>query len=73
MEKFDAYLTIKEAADYLRVSPNTLRNWGRDGKVQMHRNPINGYRLFKRSDLEELLGHIADSKRESERQPRKAK
>lgn len=62
MEKLDAYLTIREAAAFLGVSPNTLRNWGRDGKVPMHRNPINGYRLFKRSDLEQLLKEIATSR-----------
>ena len=47
MTKLDSYLTIKEAAEYLGVSANTLRNWGRDNKLPMHRNPINGYRLFK--------------------------
>jgi len=73
VEKRDAYLTIKEAAGFLGVSPNTRRNWERDGKVPMHRNPINGYRLFKQSDLEELLGQIADSKRRTETKPRKAK
>ena len=52
MTKLDSYLTIKEAAEYLGVSPNTLRNWGRDDKVPMHRNPINGYRLFKITDLD---------------------
>ena len=62
MEKLDAYLTIKEAALFLAVSANTLRNWGRDGKVAMHRNPINGYRLFKRSDLEKLLREIEESR-----------
>ncbi|MDA8564151.1 helix-turn-helix domain-containing protein [Mariniblastus sp.] len=61
MGKLDTYLTIKEAAEYLGVSPNTLRNWGRDGKVAMHRNPINGYRLFKANDLDRLLGQIEKS------------
>ena len=28
MEKLDGYLRIKEAAEFLGVSPNTLRNWG---------------------------------------------
>ena len=69
VEKLDAYLTIKEAAEFLGVSTNTLRNWGRDGKVPMHRNPINGYRLFKRSDLEQLLSEIEKS---GKHRPRKA-
>ena len=69
MEKLDAYLTIKEAAEFLGVSTNTLRNWGRDDKVPMHRNPINGYRLFKRSDLEQFLSEIEKS---GKHRPRKA-
>ncbi|TWT30128.1 MerR family transcriptional regulator [Blastopirellula retiformator] len=55
MPKLSQYLTIKEAAEYLGVSQNTLRNWGRDQKIPMHRNPINGYRLFRKSDLDEIL------------------
>lgn len=55
MEKLTGFLRVKEAAEFLGVSPNTLRNWSRDGKVPVHRNPINGYRLYKQSDLERLL------------------
>ena len=62
MEKLDTYLTIKDAAEFLGVSLNTLRNWGRDGKVPMHRNPVNGYRLFKKSDLERLLRDTQQSR-----------
>lgn len=69
MEKLDAYLRIKEAAAFLGVSLNTLRNWGRDGKLPMHRNPVNRYRLFKKSDLERLLRDAQRSRTE----PRKAK
>ena len=58
MKKLTDYLQVKEAAEFLGVSPNTLRNWSRDGKIAVHRNPINGYRLFKRSDLEKLLREI---------------
>jgi excisionase family DNA binding protein len=61
MAKLDAFLTVKDAADYLGVSPNTLRNWGREGKVPMHRNPINGYRLFKTKDLDALVREIEKS------------
>ena len=55
MEKLDGYLRIKEAAEFLGVSPNTLRNWGRDGKILEHRHPMNNYRLYKKNDLAELL------------------
>ena len=53
------YLSIKDAAHFLGVSPGTLRNWGRDGKIATHRNPFNGYRLYKRSELEAVLRTIA--------------
>ena len=55
MAKLDSYLTVAEAAEYLGVSPNTIRNWGRDGKINEHRHPINNYRLFKSADLDDLL------------------
>ena len=55
MEKLDEYLRIKEAAEYLGVSPNTLRNWGRDGRIIEHRHPVNNYRLYKKDDLTQLL------------------
>jgi excisionase family DNA binding protein len=61
MPKLDEYLTIKEAAGFLGVSPNTLRNWGASGKIPMHRNPMNGYRLFKIADLKKLLASIDKS------------
>ena len=72
MTKLDSYLTIKEAAEYLGVSANTLRNWGRDNKLPMHRNPINGYRLFKITDLDRFLANIEKSK-ESKPSRRKSK
>ena len=61
MAKLDSFLTVKEAAEYLGVAPNTLRNWGREGKVPERRNPINGYRLFKITDLDALVEKIEKS------------
>ena len=58
MEKLKNFLRVREAAEFLGVSPNTLRNWSRDGKVPVHRNPINGYSLYRKSDLELLLQRI---------------
>jgi excisionase family DNA binding protein len=53
------YLRISEAAEYLGVSPNTLRNWENAGKVAAVRHPVNSYRLFKREDLDALLKQVA--------------
>ena len=58
MQKITDYLTIGEAASFLGVCINTLRNWERDKKITVYRNPQNGYRLYKRSDLEELLNSV---------------
>lgn len=62
MEKLDGYLRIKEAAEYLGVSPNTLRNWGHARKVHEHRHPVNNYRLYKKTDLDRLLGRAERSR-----------
>ena len=61
MEKLSEYVKIAEAARILGVSQNTLRAWAASGKVPVTRNPLNGYRLFRRSDLEELLQEISES------------
>ena len=55
MLRLDDFLTVKEAAEFLGVSVNTIRNWGRESKIPEHRHPVNNYRLFKRADLEEVL------------------
>ena len=52
------YLTIKEVATLLEVTPLTLRNWDRAGKLIANRNPINNYRLYRREDIEDILGKI---------------
>ncbi|HEX2909869.1 MAG TPA: helix-turn-helix domain-containing protein [Chloroflexia bacterium] len=55
------YLQIKEAAEFLGISPSTLRNWERTGKITTHRHPVNHYRLYKKADLEALLTAIEKS------------
>jgi MerR family copper efflux transcriptional regulator len=49
------YLTIAEAAGFLGVSPATLRNWDKVGKLKAVRHPVNGYRLYRQEDLKRLL------------------
>jgi len=52
------YLTIKEAAEILGVTPLTLRNWDKSGKFSPARHPISNYRIYKREEIEELIKEI---------------
>lgn len=66
MQNLQQYLTIAEAATFLGVTPNTLRNWGRQDKIVEHRHPVNNYRLYKRTDLEARVQAVdPDSRSES--------
>jgi excisionase family DNA binding protein len=62
MNKLTDYVKTAEAARFLGVSQNTLRTWAAAGKIKYHRNPVNGYRLFLRSDLEAFLALVAKPK-----------
>lgn len=55
MLKLDEYVKIAAAAKFLGVSQNTLRKWADEGRIAMRLNPGNGYRLFRRTDLEKFL------------------
>ena len=70
--KLSDYLRISEAAEYLGVSPNTLRNWERAGKIVAHRHPMNDYRLFKREELDALLNQVQQLD-DQHQPPRKSK
>ena len=59
MPKLTEYLQTAAAAEYIGVAQNTIRKWAARGDIPMHRNPANGYRLFKRSDLDTFLKKTA--------------
>ncbi len=52
------YITIKQASKILGVSPLTLRNWDKNGKLRAHRHPMNNYRVYKIEDLEAVIQEI---------------
>jgi excisionase family DNA binding protein len=58
VERLGDLLTVGEAAEYLGVSASTLRIWDRAGKVQAARHPVNGYRLYSKKDLDDLVSGI---------------
>ena len=67
VKKLSDYMRVAEAADYLGISPNTLRNWVTAGKIAAIRNPVNDYRLFKREDLDALLGKVEAASKKTKR------
>jgi MerR family copper efflux transcriptional regulator len=58
MKKLNEYMLIEEAASFIGVTSNTLRNWEKSEKLLSYRNPVNGYRLYKKEDLEKLLEKV---------------
>lgn len=58
-EGVDSLVTIAEAAALLGVSLPTLRRWDAAGKFEARRHPINGYRLYRRTEVERLQQAIA--------------
>jgi len=59
VKKLDEYLKIADAAKFFGVSVNTLRKWADEGRIPVHINPANGYRLFHQADLEAYLKAVA--------------
>ncbi len=68
MHKLTDFLRISEAAEYLGVSLNTLRNWENAGKIAAHRHAVNGYRLFKQAELDALLRQVQPDARNAPEQ-----
>ena len=54
----DTYITIKQAAAIIGVSPLTLRNWDKSGKFPARRHPMNNYRVYRLEDLEKIFEGI---------------
>ena len=71
MDKLKDFLRISEAAEYLGVSPNTLRNWENAGKIVAYRHPVNSYRLFKQDELDALLEQVQPSEAEKTKPAKK--
>jgi excisionase family DNA binding protein len=61
MMRREGYMRVKEAAELLGVSPNTVRSWGEAGKIPEYRHPVNKYRLYKKAELERLLRQLKRS------------
>jgi DNA-binding transcriptional MerR regulator len=58
------YLTIKETAIVMGVTPQTLRNWEKKGILVPERNPTNSYRLYRVGDIEHFIEKSRNEKLE---------
>lgn len=55
MDRLCEFVKVAEAARILGVSQGTIRAWAAQGRLPVRRNPANGYRLFRRVDLDRFL------------------
>ena len=56
------YLTVKQVSKILGITPLTVRNWDKAGKLKAYRNPLNNYRLYLVEDIEAVLRKIEQSR-----------
>lgn len=56
------YLTINKAAKLLHVTPLTLRNWDKSGKLRAYRHPSNNYRVYRLDQIETFLRRLEGSR-----------
>lgn len=57
----ERYLSIKDVAKIIGVTPLTLRNWDKRGVLVAYRNPVNNYRLYRYADVADFIAAIQKS------------
>lgn len=60
MRNLPDLLTVREVADLLRVSPLTIKRWGKRGKLPAIRINSRGDRRYKKESVLWLLGVSSD-------------
>lgn len=61
-EEKPQWMSIGEAAKYLGVSRDTLRRWGKKGKIKAIRSPTNR-RYYTKKQLDKLMGASKEVKK----------
>lgn len=54
------YLTLAETAEIIGKSKETLRRWDKEGILNAVREPVSNYRVYRKSDVQTLLGSHFD-------------
>lgn len=55
MKEISEYLTLKEVSELLKVHPNTLRNWDKNGTLKPIRIGERKIRRYKKEDVTKFL------------------
>lgn len=55
MKEISEYLTLKQVSDLLKVHPNTLRNWDKNGTLKPIRIGERKIRRYKKEDVIKFL------------------
>lgn len=54
-ENLSEYLTLKQVSELLKVHPNTLRNWDKNGILKPIRIGERKIRRYKKEDVKKFL------------------
>lgn len=54
------YLSLSETADLVGKSKETLRRWDKNGILTAVREPVSNYRVYKKRDVQTLLGSLLE-------------
>ena len=54
------YLTLSETSEYIGKSKETLRRWDNEGKLLAVREPMSNYRVYRKTDVDNLFGNFLD-------------
>lgn len=54
-ENLSEYLTLKRVSELLKVHPNTLRNWDKNGTLKPIRIGERKIRRYKKEDVKKFL------------------
>ena len=60
------YYSLSETAQLVGKSKETLRRWDREGILNAIREPISNYRVYRKQDVQTLLGSLFDENFEDE-------
>ena len=54
------YMTLSETSEYIGKSKETLRRWDNEGKLSAVREPMSNYRVYRKSDVDNLFSNFLD-------------